>query len=477
MKTQPPNILFILIDDLGARDLACTGSSFYETPVLDRLAAEGMVFNRAYASCPVCSPTRASIMSGKYPARVGVTQFIGGHNSGKLADVPYLHYLPREETSIASALREGGYQTWHVGKWHLGDEPFWPEHHGFDVNIGGSDWGHPAGGYWSPYQMKNLPPGPAGEYLTDRLTAEAIGLLRRRERNRPFFLNLWHYAVHTPIQAPPALVEKYRQKAARLGLDKVQAIVEGEEIPKLYPPGVAPAHVRRRVLQSDPDYAAMMENLDTNVGRLLAALQEEGLADNTLVVFTSDNGGLATAEGSPTCNLPLAEGKGWNYEGGTRVCQLLRWPGVVAPGSRCDVPVTSTDYYATFLEAAGLPARPAQHVDGVSLLPLLRGEKRLSREALFWHYPHYSNQGGAPAASMVAGDWKLIEQFEGPRLELFDLLHDPSEVRNLATVEPERTRVLHAKLVAWREEVLAKVPAANPDYPRLKPEIPNNAHI
>ena len=476
-----PNILFILIDDLGARDLGCYGSSFYETPNLDRLASQGMLFTQAYASCPVCSPTRASIMSGKYPARVGITQFIGGNNCGKLSEVPYLHYLPLEEVSLATALRQGGYQTWHVGKWHLGDEPFYPQHHGFDVNIGGCHHGMPPRPhhFWSPYNLPTLSPGPAGEYLTDRLTEEAIGLIKKRDKSRPFYLNLWHYAVHIPIQCHEELIEKYRQKAKRLGLDRVEAVVEGEEIPKSYPEGQTPARIRRRMIQSDPAYAAMVENLDTNIGRVLDTLEAEWLAENTIVIFTSDNGGLSTAEGSPTCNLPLAEGKGWNHEGGTRVCQMIRWPGVIAASSQCAVPTTSTDYYPTLLEAAGLPLRPEQHVDGVSLAPLFRGEAKLEREAIYWHYPHYSNQGGTPASSLVSGDgrWKLVEYFEDGRHELFDLETDPSETRDAAAQQPELTRRLAGLLHAWQREVGAKIPQRNPDWRPRVPAVENNAAV
>ena len=469
-----PNILFILIDDMGWRDLGCFGSTFYETPTLDRLAAEGMLFTNAYASCPVCSPTRASIMSGKYPARVGVTQFIGGHNEGKLADVPYLHYLPLEEVSVASALRDGGYQTWHVGKWHLGDEDFYPDRHGFDVNVGGCHRGAPSR-YFSPWDIVTLKDGPEGQYLTDRLTDEAIDLIAQRDTGRPFFLHLSHYAVHVPIQAPEPLVAKYRRKAEVMGLDKVEAIVEGEHFPPLHKQD---QRVARRVVQSDPAYAAMIENLDWNIGRVLRALDKGGVADNTLVVFTADNGGLSTAEGSPTCNFPLAEGKGWNYEGGTRVCQIARWPGVIAPRRWCGEAVTSTDFYPTFLEAAALPLRPEQHVDGVSLMPLLRGEGRLDREAIFWHYPHYGNQGGAPAASLVSGRWKLIEFFEEGRLELYDLTHDIGEKHNLVGERPDVVAGLHAKLKAWQKDVEAKIPEPNPDYEKKfkRPNVPNNAH-
>jgi arylsulfatase A-like enzyme len=471
-----PNILFILIDDLGCRDLTSFGSTFYETPHLDALAASGMRFDQAYASCPVCSPTRASIMSGKYPARVGVTQWIGGKSEGKLRDVPYLHYLPLEEKSVASALRDGGYQTWHVGKWHLGDEPFFPEHHGFDINIGGCHHGGPGpNGYFAPFSLIPITGGPPGEYLTDRLTDEAIRLIRNRNE-KPFFLNLSHYAVHTPIQAPAPLIEKYRRKAEVLGLDKVDPFVVGECHPCLHK---RDQRVKRRILQSDIVYAAMLENLDSNIARVMAVLKDEGILENTLIVFTSDNGGLSTSEGSPTCNLPFIEGKGWNYEGGTRVCQFISWPGVVQPKSCCNVPVTSTDFYPTLLEAAGLPLLPEQHCDGVSLLPLLKGATMLPRKAIFWHYPHYSNQGGTPAASLVADQWKLIEFFEDGHLELYNLADDPGEQHNLAEVKAEITASLHQQLTAWQAEVSAKIPEPNPDYEAAlkRPMVANNAYV
>ena len=468
-----PNIVFILIDDLGWRDLTCYGSTFYETPNLDRLAAEGMRFTRAYASCPVCSPTRASILSGKYPARVGLTNWIPGESIGRLAHVPYLHYLPLEEFSLARALKEGGYQTWHVGKWHLGDEPFWPERHGFDVNLGGCHWGSPKQGYFSPYGIASLPDGPQGEYLTDRLTDEAIALIKNRDPDRPFFLNLWHYAVHIPIDSPETLVEKYRLKARQMKLDKIPVTVEGEHFPF---EGRKDQRLERRIIQSDPAYAAMVENMDTNVGRVLQTLEDAGLADDTLVVFASDNGGLSTAEGAPTCNYPLFEGKGWNYEGGTRVCQIARWPGRVQPNSLCQTPVTSTDIYPTFLEAAGLPLRPQQHVDGVSLLPLLERTGRLSERGIFWHYPHYSNQGNTPAGAVVCGAWKLIEFFETGRVELYNLAEDVSEQRDLAATRPKIARDLLARLRAWQKDVEARMPEPNPGWTPLVPDVPNNAH-
>ena len=334
----------------------------------------------------------------------------------------------------------------------------------------------PRHGYFSPWGNPTLEDGPEGEYLTDRLTDEAVRLVRDRDRKRPFLLHLSHYAVHVPIQAPEPLVEKYRRKVAAMGLDKVQAIVEGEPFPCLHK---SDQRVERRMFQSDPTYAAMVENLDANIGRLLAALDDEGLANDTLVVFTSDNGGLSTAEGSPTCNFPLAEGKGWNYEGGTRVCQIARWPTVVRPGSVCAVPVTSTDFYPTFLDACGAPLMPEQHCDGVSLMPLLRGGAALERDAIFWHYPHYSNQGGTPAASMVSGSWKLISFLEDGRLALYDLDRDPSERCDLAGARPEVVARLGAQLKAWQEEVEAKIPGPNPDYEKKlkRPQTENNAHV
>ena len=463
MTNPVPNIVFVLMDDLGWRDLGCQGSTFYETPRLDALAGEGMRFTDAYASCPVCSPTRASVMTGKYPATVGITQYIGGHNVGRLCDVPYFGCLPLSEVSLATALREGGYQTWHVGKWHLGGWPTLPEQHGFDVNIGGGHVGWPANGYFSPYKLPALKDGSEGEFLTDRLTDEAIALMRRRDPSKPFFLNLWHYAVHTPIQAPAALVEKYRRKAASLGLDPAAAIIEGEEMGFV---NKDRGRVRRRVVQSDPAYAALVENLDTNIGRMLDALAELGLAENTLVVFTSDNGGLATAEGSPTCNAPLAEGKGWMYEGGTREPLLVRWPAKIAVGSTCATPVTTTDFYPTLLEAAGLPARPEQHCDGVSLMPLLADSGRFEREAIYWHYPHYSNQGGRPACSLRAGDWKLIRFFEDERMELYNLREDISEQHDRAATQPELAARLNALLTDWMRSVMAMVPRRNPHFGR-----------
>ena len=455
-----PNFVFILLDDMGWADLACQGSTFYETPNIDALAAGGMRFTDAYASCPVCSPTRASWMTGRYPARLGLTNFISGQERGRLIGAPFVPYLPSEEKTVADSLREGGYQTWHVGKWHLGGKNYWPERHGFDVNVAGCGWGHPREGYFSPWGCPTLEDGREGDYLTDRLTDEAVRLIENSD-GRPFLLNLCYYAVHTPIEAKEAYVEPFRAKAAEMGLADAETFAEGEPFPCAHK---RERRVIRRLVQSNPAYAAMIRSVDEGVGRLMGALAAAGQADNTVVIFTSDNGGLATAEGSPTCNAPLSEGKGWMYEGGTREPLLVCGPGLVPAGSTCDVPVTTTDFYPTLLELAGLPAEPERHCDGVSIAPLLRGQRGLNREAIFWHYPHYGNQGGTPGCSVRAGDWKLIEFFEDARLELYNLREDIGENRDLSAAEPDRRDHLHRLLVAWRESVGAELPTPNPDW-------------
>lgn len=454
LSIKTPNIVLILIDDMGWRDLGCYGSSFYETPHIDALAARGTRFTQAYAAAPVCSPTRASLMSGKYPARVGITQYIGGHCVGKLADVPYFHGLPENEFTLARALRAGGYDTWHVGKWHLGDRRLWPERHGFDVNIGGCALGSPSS-FFSPYAIDTLADGPVGEYLTDRLTDEAINLIRNAS-DGPFFLNLWHYAVHTPLQAPAELVAKYEQKATDLNLD-TEALEEGEPMPAWHLRG---HNVRRRKVQSNPAYAAMIENLDTNIGRLVAVLEEAGKLDDTLILFTSDNGGLTTAEGSPTCNAPLAEGKGWMQDGGVRVPFIVCMSGVV-PKAESDLIFSTPDLYPTLLQAAGLPMRPDQHVDGVDLWSHWRGDDGGRDGPIFWHYPHYSNQGGTPGAAVRRGDFKLVRWFEDGRQALYNLAADINETNDLASVHRDIVCELANVLDEWSKDVVALIPRPN----------------
>jgi arylsulfatase A-like enzyme len=454
-SAERPNIVLILIDDMGWRDLSCYGSTFYRTPNIDALAASGTRFTAAYAAAPVCSPTRASLLTGRYPARVGITQFIGGHTVGRLCDVPYFHGLPLSEHSLARALRDGGYATWHVGKWHLGGARTSPAVHGFDVMIGGGPEGHPPT-YFSPYGVVNLADGPDGEYLTDRITDEAIGLIDSHHGDRPFLLNLWHYAVHIPIQAPPELTEAYRAEAERQGLD-TNAVVPGEPMPTWHQ---ARQRVMRRTQQSDPGYAAMIENLDASVGRLVDALRETGQLEHTMIIFSSDNGGLSTAEGSPTCNLPLAEGKGWMADGGIRVPMIVSQPGVVPAGRTCDIPFTSPDLYPTLLSAAGLAPIPEQHCDGVDQHQVWRGGSA-ERGPIFWHYPHYSNQGSGPGAAVRDGRFKLVRMFETGQRRLFDLVADQGEERDLLDAEPAIADRLTRLLDDWAASIGVLVPQPN----------------
>ncbi len=461
-EARQPNIVFFLADDLGWTDLGCYGSTFYETPNLDRIAAEGMRFTDAYAACQVCSPTRASILSGKYPARLDTTDYFGGARRGKLLPAPYHRQLPLEEVTLAEALRDAGYKTLFLGKWHLGSAPFLPEAQGFDVNVAGHGAGMPAS-YFAPYRRKNrsyfdvpgLEGAAEGEYLTDRLTSEALRLIDRH-RDEPFLLYLSFYSVHTPLQSKPEYAAKYRKKAAK---------VRSSSLAKFVPEGRREA----RQVQDHAVYAGMVQSLDENVGRVLTRLDDLGLADKTAVFFTSDNGGLSTSEGSPTANVPLRAGKGWIYEGGIREPLLVRWPGTIRAGSVSPVPVTSTDYYPTILDLAGLPPRPDQHVDGRSFAGVLRGGEAVEPRALFWHYPHYGNQGGSPSGAVRLGDYKLIEFFETGRAELYNLRYDIGESRDLAANQPARAREMLDLLRNWRKSVDAKMPTPNPEY---RPPVP-----
>ena len=460
LPKKKTNFLFILVDDLGWTDLGCFGSSFYETPHLDQLRKESMKFTAAYAACPVCSPTRASIMAGKYPARMDTTDYFGAvqpENVGPrwlknrpLLPARYLPQLPLEEVTIAEALKEAGYQTFFAGKWHLGDtDQYWPKHQGFDVNKGGWSAGGPygPGKYFVPYGNPRLEDGPKGEHLPDRLSDETVKFIQQN-KDKPFLAYLSFYSVHTPLIARDDLEKKYEQKKDALGLEDKW----GQEPPR-----------KVRLVQCHPVYAGMVEAMDAACGKVLNALKELGLDDDTVVIFMSDNGGLSTSEGHPTSNLPLRAGKGWLYEGGIREPVMVKWPGVVKPGSVCDTPVISTDFYPTMLEMAGLPPKPEQHVDGVSWVPLLKG-RTLDPRPLFWHYPHYGNQGGTPGAAIREGDWKLIQFFEpGKDVELYNLKDDIGEKNNLAKQMPQKARELHRKLRQWQFEVDAKFPTPTPN--------------
>lgn len=457
-----PNIILVVVDDLGWRDLGCTGSDFYETPHIDALAERGVRFDQAYAAAPNCSPTRASLLTGRFPARVGMTHQANGHNVGRLCDVPSFRELPRQEFTLARALHEHGYQTWHVGKWHLGGPRAWPDRHGFDVNIAGCELGHPPS-YTSPYGIPTLADGPDGEYLTDRLTDEAVRLINDRDAEHPFFLNLWHYAVHTPLQAPTDLVDHYTAKARELGRSPETDIVTGEPAPGW---NTSDRRLIRRQRQGNPVYAAMIHVLDAAIGRLVAAVDEAGLTEETVIIFTSDNGGLHSGFAAATSNLPLAEGKGWLEEGGLRVPLIISQPGTVAAGRVDDAPVCSPDLYPTLLSLTGLPGRPVQHVDGMDLTAHLVTEAPAdsTERPLCWHFPHYPDVGGSPASAIRLGRHKLIRSYEHGRDSLYDLTDDPGERHDLADERPADTARLAQLLEDWLTEVDARVPRPNP-YP------------
>jgi len=450
------NVVFILVDYLGWRDLGCFGSTFYETPNVDRLAETGMKFTEAYAACPVCSPTRASILTGKYPQRVGITDYISPNGSNqpehwtrktRLLPAPYADRLPLAEITLAEALKTAGYATFFAGKWHLGPVGFYPEDQGFDVNKGGCEWGAPSAGgrYFSPYGNPRLADGPAGEHLPARLAAETATFMAAH-RDQPFLAYLSFYSVHTPLMARDDLRRKYEAKAKSLAIAGPRWGQERER--------------KVRLVQDHAVYAGMVEAMDQAVGVVLAKLEELKIADRTIVIFMSDNGGLSTSEGWPTSNLPLRAGKGWLYEGGIREPMIIRAPGLAKPRSQCDSPVISTDFYPTILALVGLPLKPEQHLDGRSLVPLLRGEA-IEPRPLFWHYPHYGNQGGSPAGAIRVGDWKLIEWYEDGRRELFNIGNDLGERRDLATENPSKVRELASQLEAWRRAVDAKMPTLN----------------
>jgi arylsulfatase A-like enzyme len=440
---RPPNIVFILADDLGYMDIGANNpQTFYETPNIDRLARRGMRFTQGYAACCVCSPTRGSIMTGKYPPRFGITDFIPGMRPGRMLSAPNARQLPLEEVTIAEALRDGGYTTFFAGKWHLGNGEYAPSAQGFPRDLMNS-----TGQFFYPPSDSPPPDSKDDPKTTDRIVNEAVRFIGGH-KDKPFFAYLPFLAVHTPIGARADLIAKYEKKRASAppeawGQERERAV---------------------RLVQNHAAYAAMLEQLDLGIGRVLTALDENGLGEKTIVFFMSDNGGLATSEGHPTSNLPLRGGKGWPYEGGVRVPWIVCAPGVTTPGSTCDSPVISTDYYPTLLELAGLPTKPEQHRDGVSLLPLLKGQAAGRGKPLFWHYPHYGNQGGAPHGAIRAGDWKLIEWYEEGALELYNVSQDISEKHNLAARQPAMVKELHASLIAWRQEVGALMPTPNPNF-------------
>jgi arylsulfatase A-like enzyme len=454
--TSRPNILFILVDDYGVKDVGIEGSTFYETPHIDALARSGMRFTQGYSACQVCSPSRASILLGKYPPRHGITDYIGAavgetfarSRHTKLLPCDYVRNLSATDTTLAEALEQAGYATFFAGKWHLGSKGSWPEDHGFDINKGGWDNGSPVGGYYAPWRNPNLPSGPRGESLTLRLAKETIAFIEQH-KDKPFLAYLSFYAVHAPIQTTKPLWQKYRDKAAIL-----PAPAERFKIDRTLPV---------RQVQDNPVYAGLIEEMDDAVGRVLTRLQELGLADHTIVILTGDNGGVTSGDCYSSSELPYRGGKGRQWEGGFRVPFYIKAPGVTKPGSTCDTPVIGMDFFPTILELAGLPLMPKQHVDGVCLVPLLKCGI-LAPRPLFWHYAHYGNQGGEPSSIVRDGDWKLIHYWEDNRNELYNLAEDISEQHDLASREAARTAKLWTELQAWLKEIGAKIPQPNPGY-------------
>jgi len=426
----PPNIVFVLVDDMGWTDLGCFGSAYYKTPNIDRLAAQGVRFTDAYSACTVCSPSRASVLTGQYPARLHITDWIEGHKRpfAKLNVPDWTMRLSPDIPNLARILKASGYATASIGKWHLGPADCWPDRQGFDLNVGGCDKGQPPS-YFSPYKIPTLTEGPDGEFLSDRLTAEALTFIERN-RDKPFFLYLPHYAVHTPLMAKKEVIEKYKATS-----------------------DPAAPH-------NNPTYAALVESVDDSVGRLVQKLEALGLSEQTIIVFTSDNGGLQKV----TSNAPLRAGKGSAYEGGVRVPLIIKWPGITKAGSVSHVPVIGADFFPTLQAIVGAPAQGTPPVDGESLVPLLRGDGTLSREALYWHYPHYHPGGATPYGAIREGDFRLVEFYEDNRIELYNLKDDIGETRDLVTRFPEKAATLRQKLDAWRRKVGAQMPTPNSAY-------------
>ncbi|GAA4455712.1 sulfatase [Novipirellula rosea] len=454
------NFVFILVDDLGCKDLGYEGSEFHETPNIDALAASGMRFDHGYAACQVCSPSRASIMLGKATPRHGITDWIGAasgmkwNRDDRVLPADYEHVLPKDDTTLAEAFREGGYTTFFAGKWHLGTKGSWPEDHGFMINKGGWDVGSPKGGYFAPWENPRLESGPDGESLTLRLANETASFIES-SKDKPFLAYLSFYTVHGPIQTTEELCNKYRDKAAKMGLtDNDTRFTLQRRLPV-------------RQVQDNPIYAGMVETLDNAVGIVLDKLKETGLDKNTVVIFTSDNGGVSSGDAFSTSLLPLRGGKGMQWEGGIREPYIIHVPGMTPPGSSTEVPAIGMDFYPTMLDLAGLPPRPEQHVDGVSLVPVLKGDNIDDRD-LFWHYPHYGNQGGEPSSIIRSKQWKLIHYYEDGRNELYNLQSDESEQNDVAAKHPERVAELKKRLDGWLAETGAKIPQPDPRFTQAK---------
>ncbi|MFI3262580.1 MAG: sulfatase [Rikenellaceae bacterium] len=450
------NIVFILVDDLGWADLGVNGSDYYETPNIDRLAAQGIFFSNAHSASPVSSPARGAIMTGRTPARTGYTGLIGQWGKpakGNLIDADFAPNIATEEFTLAEAFKSHGYKTMHFGKWHLGEtEPTMPLAQGFDTSITGYEEGK-----WKQQRFNEK-----GEFITDLLTDKALESIKEN-KDEPFFLNLCYYAVHTPIVAKPNDIAYFKEKAVKMGLDSKEAIITGELQPALpwfkQEKGVK-GNVARRVIQSDPTYAAFLYCLDQNIGRVMDLIEELNLTDKTTFVFYSDNGGLSVSagEGTPTCNAPLNEGKGWAFEGGIRVPLIVSSPKSQIKGTVCDAPIVGTDLYPTLLEIAELPLEKKQHVDGESFKAALDG-KSIKRSPIFWHSPHYFNQGGYPFSAVLDGDWKYTYCYDLEKAFLFNIKEDLSEQNNLINSHTKEAKRLKKLLDKYLTEVDAKFPS------------------
>jgi arylsulfatase A-like enzyme len=458
---KQPNIVFVLADDLGWRDLGCEGSTIYESPNIDRIANEGMRFTQGYAACQVCSPSRASILTGKVTPRHGITDWIGARSGeawrdterhNQLLPPEYEHGLRSDEITFAEVFRQSGYRTFFAGKWHLGDEGKGPEEYGFEINKGGWRVGSPPGGYFSPYKNPKLEDGPKGESLPIRLGNETAQFIETN-KDEPFLAYLSFYSVHGPIQTSQDRWAKYREKATSQGPQPETRFIMDRYLPV-------------RQVQDCPIYGGMIEAMDDAVGIVLDTLDRLELAENTIVCFTSDNGGVSSGDAYSTSNLPLRGGKGRQWEGGIREPFHVKIPGVTKPGSTCDVPVSGIDYYSTFTELAGLSIPKEQTVDGMSLTKLLRGEtdEAISNRDLFWHYPHYGNQGGEPSSIIRRQNWKLIHYFEDGRDELYDLGANPEELTDVSEAHPDQVSQLRERLDKWLIEVNAKLPIPDSEH-------------
>jgi arylsulfatase A-like enzyme len=455
-ETKKPNVVFILADDLGIHDLSVTGSDYYETPNIDKIAEEGTVFAQGYAGSRVCSPSRASIMLGQFTARHGITDWIGARSgtdwrkqgrNDKLLPAEYVHNLPEKDTTLAEAMQANGYRTFFAGKWHLGSEGSWPTDHGFDVNKGGWDVGSPKGGYFSPWENPNLENEKDGENLSIRLGKETAEFIEKN-KDGTFLAYLSFYAVHGPLQTSEDRWAKYRDKAEKMGIQD-----QGFKMERVLP---------IRIVQDNPVYAGLVEQMDDAVGIVLDKLKELGLDDNTIVIFTSDNGGVASGDAFSTTNLPLRGGKGYQWEGGVREPYFIKVPGK-KNGASIDYPVTGADFYPTILDFAGIPLKPEQHVDGVSLKPLFEGET-LEGRPLFWHYPHYGNQGGNPSSIVREGKWKLIHYYEDGHQELYDLEADPGEQTDVLAENGDVAERLSDLLQAYLEKTNANMPSEDDTF-------------